>query len=110
MPTLSGQPKTNTPTILQFIMLIAACWIWAFFWDLTNFVVGKFSNVNYIGHCLPRLPPIPKLTSLDFSFLTGMNHLHFPHPPLTNGLNEVTLYDDVDNIDTIYIKMKLLIE
>ena len=65
---------------------------------LTEFT---FSNIYNIQHCLPSLPPLPKLTSLSFKYCTGMNEL-INYPNLTNGLKDVTFFADVVNIHETY--------
>jgi len=50
-----------------------------------------FSHIDNIQHCLPSLPPLPKLTSLEFSSCTGMDHLNI-FPTLTNGLKTIKLF------------------
>ena len=69
--------------------------------EFNNLTKLDFSHIDNIQHCLPSLPPLPKLTSLDFSFCTGMNHPNM-FPTLTNGLKKFFFFGDVDNIDTMY--------
>ncbi len=61
-----------------------------------------FFGLNNIQHCLPRLPPLPKLTSLNFTLCTGMNHIN-TFPTRSNGLKVVIFFGYlIDDIDKSY--------
>jgi len=52
-----------------------------------------FSNIRNIQHCLPSLPPLPRLIELHFEHCSGMNeYYHFP--ALTNGLKKFRFAND----------------
>ncbi len=61
----------------------------------------QFSNIYNIQQCLPSLPPLPKLTYLNFDYCTGVNEL-IHYPTLKNGLKDVRFFADVNNIHETY--------
>jgi len=61
---------------------------------LTNLT---FANIHNIQHCLPSLPPLSRLTSLDFQYCAGLNDLNVL-PTLKNGLKAVQFFGSTDNI------------
>jgi len=56
-------------------------------------------SIYKIHHCFPKLPPLPRLTSLHFEFCSGMNELNI-FPTLTNGLQVVKFFGSEDKDKT----------
>jgi len=64
-----------------------------------------FGNINNIQHCLPSLPPLLRLTTLEILYCTGMNELNI-FPTLTNELKDAKFFgskdkDEAYNDDTV---------
>ncbi len=62
-------------------------------------------SIYKIHHCFPKLPPLPRLTSLHFEFCSGMNELNI-FPTLTNELKDAKFFgskdkDEAYNDDTV---------
>ena len=57
-------------------------------------------NIDNIQHCLPGLLPLPRLTTLDIEYCTGMDKLN-SFPTLKNGLKEVKFMGSAYNDETV---------
>lgn len=47
-----------------------------------------FSDIENIQHCLPKIPPLPSLTTLWFERCSGMTEIQW-FPTLSNGLKDI---------------------